>query len=196
MDSEGVRVAELLRYFPLSDRACTALIERLSGASFAEVSDTSAGIAIGRLGTMIDTARRLIARAASVQATQHPSTQTTLVDDDREEGDSAAFTTLVNATPFWPHVQRTQPHVAQASTSTSTSTSATMPASFWPGVVRREESTQTTQTTQSAQSNEDAADWRVALKDVLSGWSEREDIDKDEMVALLQAFVAELEAKV
>jgi hypothetical protein len=201
MDSEGVRVAELLRYFPLSDRACTALIERLSGASFAEVSDTSAGIAIGRLGTMIDTARRLIARAASVQATQHPSTQTTLVDDDREEGDSAAFTTLANATPFWPHVQRTQPHVAQASTSTSTSTStsATMPASFWPGVVRREESTQTTQTaqtTQSAQSNEDAADWRVALKDVLSGWSEREDIDKDEMVALLQAFIAELEAKV
>jgi hypothetical protein len=74
-----------------------------------------------------------------------------------------------------------------------------MPASFWPGVVRREESTQTTQTaqtTQSAQSNEDAADWRVALKDVLSGWSEREDIDKDEMVALLQAFIAELEAKV
>jgi 2-hydroxychromene-2-carboxylate isomerase len=189
MNSEGVHVAELLRNFPLSDRACTALIERLSGTRFDEVSDTSAGMAIGRLATMIDTARRLIARAASLQATLRTSSSTTSVEganqeDEQNEDDSPSATPVTPTTSFWPQVQPTQPRA------TSTGISTTMPAPYWPGVARHEESTQTTQSTG------DAADWRIALKDVLSNWSEREDIDKDEIIALLQAFIAELEVKV
>lgn len=184
MDSEGVRVAELLRHFPLSDRACIALIERLGGARFDDVSDTSAGVAIGKLGSIIVTARRLIARAAAVHATLLASPQTSPIEDKREQDDAASFTTSPPATPFWPQVQRTQTQAVPASESTN------MPAPIWPGVAYRSESTQTTPPTI------ESADWRIAFKDVLTGWSERDQIDKDEMVALLQAFIAELEAKV
>ena len=187
-DSEGVRVAELLSNFPLSDRAGTALIERLSGVRFDDLSDTSAGMAIGKLATMIDTARRLIARAASVQVAGLSSPQMLPAneeqqDDDQDDYDGAS-TRAAGATPFWPQVQRTQPQAAPASAS------ITMPAPIWPGVARRDESTQT------AQSNGESTDWRAAFKDMLADWSERGDVDKDEMVSLLQAFIAELEAKV
>jgi hypothetical protein len=184
MDSEELRVAELLRHFPLSDRACTALIERLSGVRFDDVSDTSAGVAIGKLASIIDTARRLMARAAAVHATLLGAPQTIPVEDKREEGDTATFTTLANATPFWPQVERTQPRAVPVSRSVK------MPAPIWPGVARRDE------TMQTAQSTGEPADWHVDFKNMLADWSEREDIDKDEMVALLQAFIAELEAKV
>lgn len=189
MDSEGVRVAELLRNLPLSDRACAALVERLSGARFDDISDTSAGVAIGKLASIIDTARRLIARAAAIQATLLASAQTTPDEEEREEDDhreddSATFTTLATPTPFWPQVQRTQPQAAPAGKSTS------MPAPIWPGVARRGESTQT------ARATVESAEWHVVFKDMLADWSEREDVDKDEMVSLLHAFIAELEAKV
>lgn len=184
MDSNGIRVAELLRNLPLSDRACTALIERLSGVRFDDVSDTSAGVAIGKLTSIIDMARRLIARAAAVQATLLASPQTMPVADEGEEDDPTAFTTLAKAAPFWPQVQRPQPQAVPVSKNT------TMPAPIWPGVARRDESTQT------AQPIGEPADWRVDFKAILADWSAREDIDKDEMVALLQAFIAELEAKV
>jgi hypothetical protein len=65
-----------------------------------------------------------------------------------------------------------------------------MPAPIWPGVARRDERTQT------AQSNGESTDWRVDFKGMLTDWSERADVDKDEMVSLLHAFIAELEAKV
>jgi hypothetical protein len=189
MDAEGMRVAELLKSVPLSDRACAALIECLSGGRFADVSDTSAGVAIGKLESMTDTARRLIARAASVQATLRSSLQTMPVeevgeDDDQDKDDSASVTAVAAPTPFWPQVQRTQPQATPAGAST------TMPAPIWPGVARRDERTQT------AQSNGESTDWRVDFKGMLTDWSERADVDKDEMVSLLHAFIAELEAKV
>ncbi|WP_194715676.1 hypothetical protein [Noviherbaspirillum soli] len=170
MNAEGKSIAESLSRVPLSDSVCITLIERLSGARLNDVSDTNAGMAIGKLEATIATARTIIARLAAAPPTAIPDASGNGAGDDvlgAKDGVSAA-----NSGPFWPSIPHFNNHTSHSSIA-KTSENAEFPT-----ITDR------------------SCDWRITLKNTLNHLSERKDIEKDEMVSILQSFITELEAKV
>jgi hypothetical protein len=208
----GETIAKLLAKFPWSDRTCLALIEGFSGRRFDDITDASAGEATGMLKVTVSNARRMGDMAA---ASLFPALPTAL--DNQGTLQATPGTTVTNGAantrPFWPGASPTVP--------TAPVPSPTRPFG-WPGAVEDSLGVDPEDDEDAAATPDGTVvafvapgwltvpynpaptasptqviepDWQASLRQALDHWSSQVEVDKTEMVALLQSFIVELEAK-